>query len=97
MIKITRLQTQLQLLEDKKQKMIDWEFQNIAKLKKNERKSSELTLNDFLFNVFFERFEIFSDFDWLNFSVKTVAEASDSLWDFSLILKYSWYVYILFT
>ena len=69
--------------------MIEREFQNIAKLKKNKRRFNESILNDLLFNVFFEQIKIFSDFNWLNFSVKTVAEASDSLWDFSLILKCS--------
>ena len=89
MIKFTRLQAQLQLLEDKKQKIIDQKFRNIAKFKKNERKSSKSTLNNLFFDVFFERFKISSDFNWLNFFVKTVVEASDSSWDFSLILKCS--------
>ena len=97
MTKVTRLQAQLQLLEDKEQKIINRKFRNIAKLKKDERESSEFTLNNLLFDVFFKRFEIFSDFDWLNFSVETVAEASDSSWDFSLILKCSQYVRNLFT
>ena len=55
--------------------MIEREFRNIAKLEKNEKRFNESTLNDFLFDVFFERIEISSDFDWLNFSVETVAEA----------------------
>ena len=63
MIKVTRLQAQLQLLENKKQKMIDREFQNIAKLKKDKRKSSEFTLNNLLFDVSFERFEISLNFN----------------------------------
>ncbi len=62
-IKVTRLQAQLQLFENKKQKIIDQKFQNIAKLEEDERRSSESTLNDFLFNVSFKRFEISSDFD----------------------------------
>ena len=63
MIKITRLQIQFEFLEKKKQTMIEREFRNITKLKKDERKFSESTLNDFLFDVFFERIKIFSDFD----------------------------------
>ena len=63
MIKVTRLQTQFQFLKNKKQFMIEREFRNIAKLEENERKFNESTLNDFFFDVFFERIEIFSDFD----------------------------------
>ena len=63
MIKITRLQTQFEFFEKKKQTMIEREFRNIAKLEKNERKFNESTLNDFLFDVFFERIEISSEFD----------------------------------
>ena len=63
MIKVTRLQFQFEFLEEKKQRMIEREFRNIAKLEENERRFSESTLNDFLFNVFFERIEISSDFD----------------------------------
>ncbi len=77
--------------------MIKQKFQNIIKLEKNERKTSESLLNDFLFDVFFKQIEISSDFDWLNFSTETVTEASDSSWDFSSILKCSQYVHNLFT
>ena len=63
MTKIIRLQIQFEFLEKKKQTMIERKFRNIAKLEKNERKFNELTLNDFLFDVFFERIKIFSDFD----------------------------------
>ena len=62
-IKIIYLQTQFQFLKNKKQFMIERKFRNIAKLEKNERKFNESTLNDFFFDVFFERIEIFSDFD----------------------------------
>ena len=67
--------------------MIEWKFWNIIELEKDERKTSESSLNDFLFDVFFKQIEISSDFDWLSFSTETVAEAFDSSWDFSLILK----------
>ncbi len=77
--------------------MIEQEFWNIVELKKNERKTSESLLNDLLFDVFFKQIEISSDFDWLSFSTETVAEASDSSWDFSSILKCSRYVCNLFT
>ena len=63
MIKTIHLQTQFQFLKNKKQFMIEREFRNIAKFEKNEKKFNESTLNDFLFDVFFERIKIFSDFD----------------------------------
>jgi len=59
----TRLQNQFVFLKNKKQTMIEREFQNIVKLEKNERKTSESSLNDLLFDVFFEQIEISSDFD----------------------------------
>ena len=93
----TRLQNQFVFLKNKKQTMIERKFWNIVELEKNERKASESSLNDLLFDVFFEQVEISSDFDWLNFSTETVTEASDSFWDFSSILKYSRYVRNLFT
>ena len=77
--------------------MIENEFRNIAKLEKNEEKSSESTLNDLFFDVFFEQMKIFSELDWLNFFVETVAEAFNSSWNFSLILKCLQYVRNLFT
>ena len=43
--------------------MIERKFRNIAKLEKNEKRFNESTLNDFLFDVFFERIKIFSKFD----------------------------------
>ncbi len=77
--------------------MIERKFQNIVEFKKDERKISKSSLNDLLFDVSFKQIEISSDFDWLNFLTETIAEASDSSWDFSLIFKYSWYVCNLFT
>ncbi len=50
-------------LKNKKQMMIERKFQNIIKLKKDERKTSEFSLNDFLFDVSFKQIEISSDFD----------------------------------
>ncbi len=93
----THLQNQFVFLKNKKQMMIEWKFQNIIELKKNERKTSELLLNDLLFDMFFEQIEISSDFNWLSFSTETVTEAFDSSWDFSSIFKCSWYVHNLFT
>ena len=61
--KITRLQIQFQFLKNKKQFMIERKFRNIAELEKNKRKFNESTLNNFFFNVFFERIKISSDFD----------------------------------
>jgi len=91
------LQNQFVFLKNKKQTMIERKFQNIVKLKKEEIRISESSLNDFLFDVSFKQIEISSDFDWLNFLTETVAEASDSSWDFSLIFKCSQYVHNLFT
>ncbi len=58
--------------------MIERKFRNIVKLEKDERKTSESSLNDLLFDVSFEQIEISSDFDWLSFSTETVTEASNS-------------------
>jgi len=59
----THLQNQFMFLKNKKQMMIERKFQNIVELKKNERKTSESLLNDFLFNVFFKQIELLSDFN----------------------------------
>ncbi len=93
----TCLQNQFMFLKNKKQTMIERKFWNIVELKKNERKISELLLNNLLFDMFFEQIELSSDFDWLSFSTETVTEAFDSSWDFSLIFKCSRYVHNLFT
>ncbi len=77
-VKATYLQNQFKFLKNKKQIMIERKFQNIVELKKNERKTSESLLNDFLFDVFFKQIKISSDFDWLNFLTETVTEASDN-------------------
>ncbi len=53
-MKVTHLQNQFVFLKNKKQMMIEWKFQNIIELKKEERKTSESLLNDFLFNMFFK-------------------------------------------
>jgi len=62
-VKVTHLQNQFVFLKNKKQTMIEREFQNIVELKKDERKTSESLLNDFLFDVSFKQIEISSDFD----------------------------------
>ncbi len=92
----TRLQNQFVFLKNKKQTMIEREFQNIVELEKDERKISKSLLNDFFFDVSFKQIKISSDFDWLNFSTETITEASDSSWDFFLIFKCSRYVHNLF-
>ncbi len=74
----THLQNQFEFLKNKKQMMIEREFWNIIKLKKDERKTSESSLNNLLFDVSFKQIEISSDFNWLSFSTETVTEASDS-------------------
>ena len=48
-IRTTHLQNQFVFLKNKKQMMIEQEFWNIVKLKKNERKTSESLLNNLLF------------------------------------------------
>ncbi len=83
--------------------MMHREFQNIKKLKKNERKKMktlfQTAVNNLLLNMNSEQLITFQNFNiWLNdiFS-ETVAEVSNSSWDFSLIFKYSQYVHNLFT
>lgn len=94
--KASRLQKQFEFMNEKERAMIDREFEIIVELKKKEQ-TIEFTLNDFLYDVSFEHFEVFSEFNWLNFFAETVAEASDSSWDFPLTLKCSRYVHNLFT
>jgi len=43
--------------------MIKQEFQNIIKLKKEETRISESSLNDLLFDVSFKQIKILSDFN----------------------------------
>ena len=74
----TCLQNQFVFLKNKKQMMIEQEFWNIIKLKKDERKTSESSLDDLLFDVSFKQIEISSNFDWLSFLTETITEASDS-------------------
>ncbi len=59
----TCLQNQFVFLENKKQTMIEREFRNIVELEKEERKTSESSLNHLLFDVSFEQIEISSDFN----------------------------------
>ena len=93
-----RLQKQLDFLKREKRKMMKSELQNIFELKKKEQQEiTAFFIDELLFNVFFEQFQIFSEFDWLNSSTETVAEASDSSWDFPLIFKCLQYVRNLFT
>ena len=63
MIRIIRLQIQFQFLRNKKQFTIERKFRNITKFEKEKKRTSESTLNDFFFNVFFERIKNFSNFD----------------------------------
>ena len=96
--KIARLQKQFEFVNKKKRTMLNREFKNIIEFKKKkQQKTVEFLINKLLFDVSFERFKIFSDFDWLNFFVETVAEAFNNSWNFLLILKYFRYVRNLFT
>ena len=101
-VKIKRLQKQLDFLKTKKRKMMKVEVRNIANVKREEiaaDESLEKSLSAFLAGFSFESFELLEGWKfWLqNFFVKTVAEASDSSWDFLLILKCLRYVRNLFT
>ena len=79
MAKDTRLQTQFEFLDKKEQSMIEREFRNIAELEEDERRSSEPSLDDLLYDVSSEQFEVPPEFDWMGSSTGTVAEASGSL------------------
>ncbi len=59
----TCLQNQFVFLKNKKQTIIEREFQNIVELEKDERKISKSLLNDLFFDVFFKQIKISSDFD----------------------------------
>jgi len=61
--KATHLQNQFVFLKNKKQTMIEREFQNIVKLEKEKTRASDLSLNNLLFDVSFKQIEISSDFD----------------------------------
>ncbi len=97
--KAAHLQKQQELIESRWKNMMRRKFKNIEELKKNERHQMiESSISNFLLNVDFKQLEISSDFDWLsNFFAEIVEEASDSSWDFSLILKCSRYDHNLFT
>ncbi len=97
--KAARLQKQQELIESRWENMMRRKFKNIEELEKNERhRTIESSINDLLLNVDFEQLEIPSDFDWLSsFFAEIVEEASDSSWDFSLILKCPRYDHNLFT
>ena len=74
-------------------------LRNIDDLKMKKRISNIFIFNEFLIDVQFEKLEFFANFDdWVtNFFSETVAEASDSSWDFSLTLKCLRYVRNFFT
>ena len=96
--KTARLQKQFEFVNKKKKTMLNQEFENIIELEeKKQQRAIESSIDDLLFDVLFERFEILSEFDWLNFFVESVAEAFHSSWNSSSIFKYFWYVYNLFT
>ena len=61
--KAARLQKQFELLNEKERAMIEQKFHNIAELEEDEKQTSEPSLNDLLFDVFFEQIEIPSGFD----------------------------------
>ncbi len=97
--KAARLQKQQELIESCWENMMRRKFKNIEELEKNERRwTVESSINDLLLNVDFEQLEISSDFNWLSsFFAEIVEEASDSSWDFALILKCPRYDHNLFT
>ena len=97
--RMRRLQKQIEFLKFKKRKMMKSEFRNIDDLKMRKRVSNIFIFNEFFIDVQFEELELSADFDdWVtNFFSETVAEASDSSWDFSLTFKCLRYVRNLFT
>ena len=97
--KAAHLQKQQELIESHWKNMMQRKFKNIEEFEKNERRwTTESSISDLLLNVDFKQLEISSDFDWLSsFFAEIVEEASDSSWDFSLILKCSQYDHNLFT
>ena len=100
-VKIERLQKQLDFLKAKKREMMKVEVRNIANVKREKIAADEdleKPLSAFLAGFSFEGFELFEEWEfWLQNSLtETVAEASDSSWDFLLILKCLRYVRNLF-
>ena len=61
--KAARLQKQFEILDEKERAMIEQKFHNIAELEEKKKQADEPSLDDLLFNVFFEQFEIPSDFN----------------------------------
>ena len=77
--KAARLQKQFEFMNEKKRTMLDREFENIVEFEeKEQQKTIDSFINDLLFDVSSERFEVPPGFDWLDSFVGTVAEASDS-------------------
>ena len=81
-VKMNRLKRQLEALKNQKKKLISIEWQNIAELKADEQVAATDSFFDFFFDVAFEQFQLFVDFDWssvllLDFG-ETVAERSDN-------------------
>ena len=77
--KAARLQKQFEFVNEKKRAMLDREFENIVELEEEEQqKAIDSSIDDLLFDVSSERFEIPPGFDWLDSFVETVAEAFDN-------------------
>ena len=73
-----RLQKQLDFLEHEEREMVESELQNIPELEEEQHEANGPSVNDLLFDVSSEHFEVPSGFDWLGSSIETVAEASGS-------------------
>ena len=63
-IKINRLKRQLEALINQKKELISIEWQNIIELKANEQIIAINLFFNFFFDVAFEQFQLFADFDW---------------------------------
>ena len=61
--KVNRLKRQLETLKNQKKKLISTEWQNIAELKADEQAAAINPSLDFSFDLAFEQFQLFVDFD----------------------------------
>ena len=85
-VKMNRLKRQLETLKNQKKELISIEWQNIAKLKADEQAAATNFFFDFFFDVAFEQFQLFVDFDWFSVLLpdfdEIAAERSDNSQDF---------------
>ena len=84
-IKVNRLENQLEALKNQKKELISIEWQNIVELKADEQTAAINLSFDFFFDVASEQFQLLADFDWFSVPLpdldETVAERSDNSQD----------------